>query len=78
MHHYSQSKSRKPKLFDQVRHKIQALHYSPRTGKTYIGWIERFIFFQRTCYPIEMGEKEINEFLSLIYLHILNRGVQGV
>ncbi len=66
MHHYSQSKSRKPKLFDQVRHKIQALHYSPRTGKTYIGWIKRFIFFQGKRHPIEMGEKEINEFLSFL------------
>jgi integron integrase len=62
------SSSRKPKtkLLDQVRHKIQALHYSPRTEETYIGWIKRFIFFHGKRHPIEMGENEINMFLSFL------------
>lgn len=66
MYHYSQSESQKPRLFDRVRQNIQALHYSPRTEKTYIGWIKRFIFFHGKRHPIEMGEKEINEFLSFL------------
>ena len=45
MSRYPQSGGKKPRLFDQVRQKIQALHYSPRTGKTYTGWIKRFILF---------------------------------
>ena len=64
MSRYPQSGGKKPRLFDQVRQKIQALHYSPRTGKTYIGWIKRFILFHGKRHPLEMGEKEINEFLS--------------
>lgn len=64
MDHYPQSGIQKPRLFDRVRQKIQALHYSQRTEKTYIGWIKRFIFFHGRRHPIEMGEKEINEFLS--------------
>jgi len=66
MYHYSQSGRQKPRLFDRVRQIIQALHYSPRTEKTYIGWIKRFIFFCGKRHPIEMGEKEINEFLSFL------------
>lgn len=66
MYHYSQSGRQKPRLFDRVRQIIQALHYSPRTEKTYIGWIKRFIFFHGKRHPIEMGEKEINEFLSFL------------
>lgn len=66
MYHYSQSGRQKSRLFDRVRQIIQALHYSPRTEKTYIGWIKRFIFFHGKRHPIEMGEKEINEFLSFL------------
>jgi len=65
MYHYPQSGIKKPRLFDRVRQKIQALHYSQRTEKTYIGWIKRFIFFHGKRHPIEMGEKEIMECLRL-------------
>jgi len=66
MYHYSQSERQKPRLFDRVRQIIQTLHDSPRTEKTYIGWIKRFIFFHGKRHPIEMGEKEINEFLCFL------------
>ncbi len=56
----------KPRLLDLVRQKIQALHYSRRTEKTYIGWIKRFIFFHGKRHPSEMGEKEINQFLTFL------------
>jgi len=65
MYHYYQSGSQKPRLFDRVKQKIQALHYSPRTEKTYIGWIKRFISFHGKRHPIEMREKEINSFIFL-------------
>ena len=66
MHTVYSSEKRKPKLLDLVRHKIQALHYSPRTEKTYIGWIKQFIFFHGKRHPVDMAEKEINEFLSFL------------
>ena len=39
-------------------------HYSPRTEKTYCQWAVRFIRFHKYRHPAEMGEKEINEFLT--------------
>ena len=54
----------KPKLLDQVRQAIRARHYSKRTEKSYVDWIKRFIFFHGKRHPLEMGESEINQFLT--------------
>jgi integron integrase len=54
----------KPKLLDQVRQALRARHYSPRTEQTYCHWIKRFIFFHGKRHPQEMGETEINAFLT--------------
>jgi len=56
--------SKKPKLLDQVRQVIRVKHYSLRTEGSYINWIKRFIFFHNKKHPIEMGEKEIGEFIA--------------
>ena len=53
-----------PRLLDQVRAAIRTRHYSYRTEEAYIHWIKRFIFFHNKGHPLEMGEKEISEFLS--------------
>ena len=53
-----------PKLLDQVRMAIRARHYSPRTEEAYTGWIRRFILFHDKRHPRDMGESEINTFLS--------------
>ena len=60
----SQPGEHKPKLLDQVRQAIRARHYSKRTEKTYVDWIKRFILFHGKCHPLEMGEPEINQFLT--------------
>ena len=60
----AQSAALKPKLLDQVRQAIRARHYSKRTEKTYADWIKRFIFFHAKRHPLEMGEPEINQFLT--------------
>ncbi len=54
----------KPKLLDQVRTEIQTRHFSPRTEKTYINWIKQYIFYHNKRHPKEMGEVEVNKFLS--------------
>lgn len=54
----------KPKLLELVHEAIQARHYSPRTEKTYVSWVRRFILFHDKRHPGEMGEAEINAFLS--------------
>jgi len=53
-----------PRLLDRVRIAIRTRHYSLRTEEAYVGWIRRFIFFHNKRHPIEMGEPEINSFLS--------------
>ena len=53
-----------PRLLDRVRIAIRTRHYSLRTEEAYVGWIRRFIFFHNKRHPAEMGEPEINAFLS--------------
>lgn len=60
----SNSDSRQPRLLDQVRSAIRLRHYSIRTEEAYVQWIRRFILFHNKRHPLEMGSKEINEFLS--------------
>jgi integron integrase len=54
----------KPRLLDQVRGKLRALHYSARTEKAYVQWIRRFIVFHGKRHPNDLHEAEIGEFLS--------------
>jgi integrase len=53
-----------PRLLDRVRLAIRARHYSIRTEEAYVAWIRRFILFHGKRHPKEMGEPEINAFLS--------------
>ncbi len=54
----------KPKLLDQVKNKLRLKHYSIRTEEAYLNWIKRFIYFNNKKHPNEMGETEINKFLT--------------
>ena len=56
--------NRKPKLLDQVIQVIRIKHYSLRTEESYVGWIKRFIYFHNKRHPLEMGEKEIGQFIT--------------
>ena len=56
--------SRPPRLIDQVRAAIRRRHYSLRTEESYIGWIKRFIYFQKKRHPAQMGEPEVTAFLN--------------
>lgn len=58
------SESGPPKLMDRVREALRARHYSNRTEDAYCNWIRRFIRFHGLRHPAEMGEREINEFLT--------------
>ncbi len=59
MHHPT-----KPKLLEQVRQRIRTKHYSLSTEKTYVQWVKQFILFHNKRHPKEMGNKEINAFLT--------------
>ena len=54
----------KPKLLEMVRMAIRTRHYSRRTEEAYVSWIKRFIFFHDKRHPAEMGEVEMNAFLT--------------
>ena len=52
------------RVLDRVRTRIRARHLSPRTEKTYLGWIERYIGFHGRRDPGGMGCTEIETFLG--------------
>jgi len=53
-----------PKLLDRVRSAARVRHLSLRTEKAYAQWIRRYILFHGKRHPSEMGEAEINAFLT--------------
>ncbi len=70
---YKTPLSYKPKLLDQVRAAIRTKHYSIRTEESYVNWIKKFILFHNKRHPTQMGEKEINEFLT----HLIVKKIAG-
>ena len=52
------------RLLDRVRAAVRTRHYSIRTEEAYAGWIRRFILFHGKRHPDDMGEAEINAFVS--------------
>ncbi len=53
-----------PKLLDRLRLAMRSRHYSRRTEQTYSYWVKKYIYFHNVRHPDEMGEKEINAFLT--------------
>jgi len=53
-----------PKLLERLHEAICVRHLSHRTEEAYRYWIKRYLFFHRLRHPQEMGEAEINAFLS--------------
>ncbi|RLJ03650.1 MAG: hypothetical protein DRP14_04805 [Candidatus Aenigmatarchaeota archaeon] len=59
---YHPKKARK--LLDQVRDVMRLRHYAFRTELTYSSWIKRFILFHDKRHPKDMGELEVEAFLT--------------
>jgi integron integrase len=53
-----------PKLLDQLREALRSRHYSRRTERTYCMWVKRFVLYHHLRHPKEMGEAEINAYLT--------------
>jgi integron integrase len=51
-------------LIQRYREELQARHYARRTVATYEQWLRRFLRFHQMRHPRQMGEAEINAFLS--------------
>ena len=56
----------KPWLLEHVRQELRVRHYSRRTEESYLGWIRRFIVFHGKRHPGDMGETEVEAFLSYL------------
>jgi integron integrase len=59
-------KKKKPKLLDQLREIIRLKHYSIRTEESYVQWVKRYIIYHNKKHPMEMGEREVGEYLSYL------------
>lgn len=53
-----------PKLLDQVRERVRVRHYSLRTEQAYVAWIRRFILANGKRHPRDLGELEVELFLT--------------
>lgn len=53
-----------PRLLGRLEEALTARHYSQRTAEVYQAWAKRFVYFHGLRYPAEMGESEINAFLT--------------
>ncbi len=62
--HLEHAPGSRPKLLVQLRRAIQVRHYSRRTEQAYLAWIRRFIVFNGTRHPRELGAAEVTSFLS--------------
>jgi integron integrase len=58
-------------LLDQVRGKLRAPHYSKRTERSYLAWIEQYLRFMRHArgewvHPVELKGAGVNDFLTYL------------
>jgi len=60
----AESLQKQPKLMDRLRLALRSRHYSRRTEQSYCHWVKRYIYFHNVRRPDEMGETEINAFLT--------------
>lgn len=51
-------------LLDRVRRRMRSSRYSPRTIKSYVDWIRRFVIFHGRRHPDVLGDREVAEFLT--------------
>lgn len=58
--------SQGPKLLEQVKNLLRTKHYSYKTEKAYLFWIKRYILYHHKRHPGDMGEAEIEQFLTYL------------
>ena len=60
------SNTQPPKLADQLRAAIRLRGYSYRTEQAYVQWYIRFVRFHKLRHPREMGQPEVEAFLTYL------------
>ena len=56
------------RLLDAVRRVVRTRHYSPRTEQAYTAWVRRFVRFNGMRHPAELGDADVERFLSSLAL----------
>lgn len=54
------------RLLDQLTERLRYLHYSLRTEEAYLHWVRHFIHWSGRRHPRELGEAEVQDFLSML------------
>lgn len=54
------------KLEEQIRRAIRTKHYSLKTEDAYVSWFKRFVRWHGLKHPLEIGEREVESFLSYL------------
>ena len=52
------------RLLDEVRDSLRLRHFSPRTQKTYVAWVKRFVIASGRRHPRELGVGDVRRFLT--------------
>ncbi len=52
------------RLSSRMRRVMRARHYSRRTERAYVSWAKRFVEFHRLRHPEQMGEAEVEQYLT--------------
>ena len=53
-----------PRLLTRLRAAMRLRHYSRRTEEAYVGWVRRFVRFCEMRHPLEVGERDVERFLT--------------
>jgi hypothetical protein len=54
------------RILGQLRERLRYLHYSLRTEQSYVYWVRFFIRFHGLRHPREMGQGDVEAFLSML------------
>jgi integron integrase len=53
-------------LYERFRSELRLRHYSPRTERAYVSWLERYIAFHDRRHPATLGAAELKQFLDAL------------
>jgi integron integrase len=71
------SKTKRPRLLEQLAWACRRRHYSERTSEAYAYWTRRYILFHGKRHPLQMGRMELEGFLNALAARDLSSSSQS-
>lgn len=68
------AQNRSPRLLERVRIALRLRHYSPRTERSYLQWIRRYVVYHGRRNPAQLGGPEVTAYLTSL---VKQRGVSA-